>query len=357
MTKASESANLPNMYTPGQAFNPADLENLAWRAFQTHASLLRMEHYTGVLSLHGLARLAVRTGEPAYLEQARRHFQPFIQDRMIWNANFPLYFCGGAGAAYLYHNGRLREAGEAVLRRADEQDRQPRDKEGLFSHPKKSSEHIWIDTVFAVTPFYLYAGLAFDRQDWVDEAVRQALGHYNALRCEETGLLFQCRDFLGPGKLSRDHWSRGNGWGLHGMAALVQDLPGDHPRRSEVETLFVEHLQAALQYRGPEGLWRQEMTEPKAYIETSGSMLILQALGAAIEKGLLDPSHKSILFRGLREGTNYMSPDGSIFNCCPGCLCPHDGGKLAYMARGPVLNDAHAFGPYVHAFEQALPLL
>jgi unsaturated rhamnogalacturonyl hydrolase len=332
------------------------LEAIALRAFYKHASLHRFEHYTGILSLHGLARLAVRTGTPVYFEKARMQLLPFCEGRMTWKSNFPLYFCGGSASAYLHYKGHLPEARDSILRRAEEQDRQPRDPEGLFSHPNETPDHIWIDTIFAVTPFYLYAGLAFERAEWIDEAVSQTLGHLRILRNPETGLIHQCRGFVGPGELSQDHWSRGNGWALHSLAALVLDLPASHPQRKAVEVAFLDLCAAALRTQAPEGLWRQEMTEPRAYIETSGSMLIAQAFGAGVESGLLGDEYRTALVRALREALNYMMPDGSIFHCCQGCLCPFDGSKVAYLAQSPILNDHHAFGPYIHAFEQAIPV-
>lgn len=332
------------------------LEQLAVQAFEKHLALHPLDHYTGILSLHGLARLAVRTGKVRHLRQVRARLGPFYDGRMIWKANFPNYFCGGNAAAYLNWKGHLPEAEHAILQRADEQSGQPRDRMGLFSMPKYApeSQHIWIDTVFAIAPFYLYAGLAFDRPEWIDEAVEQTLGHYEALLNRETGLLHQSRDFAGPGKVSDDHWSRGNGWGLHALAALILDLPTDHARHEEIKQLFLAHMQACLAVQNEEGLWRQEMSDPMAYVETSGSFLILQALGAGIESGILDAGYRESLLRGLRGGIEYISIDGSIFHCCCGCLCPGDGSKQAYMARAPVLNDHHAFGPLIHACEQAM---
>lgn len=332
------------------------LEPLAWRAFNKHTSLHTLEHYTGILCLHGLARLAVRTDRSEYLEEVRKRLEAFWQGRAKWGANFPNYFCGGNASAYLYAKGRLPEAKDAILQRAAEQDKQPRNRVGLFSMPKHApdSQHIWIDTIFAVTPFYLYAGLAFEREEWIDEAVDQALGHYAALLNRETGLLHQSYNFAGPGKLSDDHWSRGNGWGLHAMAALILDLPTEHRRRREVEEMYLAHISASIRFQSPNGLWFQEMSDSKSYIETSGSYLILQGLGAGLEKGLLGSEYREALQKGLQAGMEYITPDGSMFHCCQGCLCPGDGSKQAYAARSAVLNDPHAFGPVIHACEQAM---
>lgn len=332
------------------------LASIARRAFEKYCGLHGFEHYAGILALHGMARLAIRTGAPRDQATIVCRLRPFADGRMEWRGNFPNYFAGGNATAYLLSKDLLSEAEDTVRERGGQQDKQPRDGNGLFRHPRRPDQDaVWIDTAFAVTPFYLYAGLALEKSAWVDEAVHQALGHCRLLRNEDTGLLFQCVNFAGPGQLSEDHWSRGNGWGLHALTALILDLPATHARRQEVEACFVSLIDAALKLQNDQGCWHQEMTDPKSYVESSGTFLILQAIGAGIEAGVLDESYAAPLWRGLSGGVAYIAGDDfTVHNCCGGCLCPGAGTKTDYAARGSILNDIHAFGPITHAFEQAM---
>lgn len=328
----------------------------AMRAFCRHVSLHDLAHYTGILSLHALARLAVITGDSENVEEARAHLLPFVCDKRRFACNFSNYLCGGNGTAYLLWKGLLPEAAEAVRCHAEQMlSDAPRDADGIFCLPgDKKRQAIFIDVAFAVTPFLLFAGLAFEEDRCFEEAFQQTRKMVEVFRDPGCGLLHQSRGFRGAGRLSDDHWSRGNGWGLLALAELANYLPNDDPRRPEAERLFVDLLNACLAVQDEDGLWHQELTDPTSYVETSGSGLILYALGVAIEKSLLPEEEARDRFRrGLRGYLDYIAPDGSVFHTCPGCLCPGDGSILQYKARSPVLNDPHAFGPVTLAFGQA----
>jgi unsaturated rhamnogalacturonyl hydrolase len=98
------------------------------------------------------------------------------------------------------------------------------------------------------------------------------------------------------------------------------------------------------------------MTDFKSYAETSGTGLILYALGAGIERGLLKAEVMEAFIKGLRGYSQYILPDGSVFHTCRGNLNPGAGTIADYKQAPPVLNDPHAFGPVTLAFGQALKL-
>lgn len=317
-----------------------------------HGSL---DHYRGIVTLHALARLA--DADPDAVPLARAEFLPYVRGERPFECFFPNYLCGGLGAAFALWRGFLPEAADPVRRHARLiLDSATRDKAGIFAHPTWPDEgRIWIDAAFAVTPFLLFAGLAFEDHACLDDAVRHTSGLIGVLRNPANGLFHQCRGFTKryPDGISRDHWSRGNGWGIYALAELACHLPDDHPRRGETLELFRGHVAACLKFRNAEGLWYQEMTEPRSYVETSGSALILYALGAGIEAGVLDASLRPVFDEGVAGLRRYVNDDFDVFHTCAGCLCPGEGSILDYMARPPVLNDSHAFGPLALAFGQA----
>ncbi len=315
------------------------------------------DHYAGIVTLHGLARLAAEGHDERLLAEVRRHLMPYVRGERTFWANFPNYFCGGNGTAYLLWRGHLPEA-EAPVRRYAEQilNEAPRDPEGILCHPKRPEAHqVWIDVAFAVTPFLLFAGLALNERRYLDEAFFQTAAMVRRLRNPENGLLHQSINFTGqlPGRISEDHWSRGNGWGAYGLVELACHLPQDHPSRPEAVAMYLDHVRACAAFQDEHGLWHQEMTEEDAYTETSGSALLLWALGYGLAAGLVDNSQRERFERGLRGLLTYISSDIDIYHTCRGCLCPGRGTKLDYMARAPIVNDCHAFGPVVLAMGQA----
>ena len=284
--------------------------DLAEALFDKHASLYSpLEGYPAIVSLHGLTRMAVITGEERLRQRARAELDPFLRGERQFRCNFPNYRCGGIGTAFLLWKGLLPEAATTVRHYAEEiMTDAPRDPAGILCHPADPPAHkIWIDVAFAVTPFLLFSGLALGEDRYLEEAFQQTAKMVAVLRDPGNGLLHQARNFNGPGRLTEDAWSRGNGWALYALSELVAFLPAHHPRRECAVRMLRDLLQACLAVRHPGGLWCQEMTEKMSYVETSGSALILYALGTALEQGLVGPEHRPVLEDGLSALLPYIT--------------------------------------------------
>ncbi|WP_043585278.1 glycoside hydrolase family 88/105 protein [Geminisphaera colitermitum] len=338
--------------------------DLALKAARKHLAVCgNFERYEGIVTLYGMTRLAAGTGDPALLAQTRDWLMPFVRGELNFWHNFPNYLCGGAASAYFLWRGHLPDVRDAVRRYADEiLNDAPRAPDGILTRPRDvEKNYVWIDVAFSVGPFLLFTGLALDDDRYIEESFQQVSKMVRLFRDPDNGLLHQGRNFNGPGKISEDHWSRGNGWGAFGLIELARHLPDDHPRKVESLALYRDHVEACARAQNDAGLWHQEMTEPGlSYVETSGSALLLYALGSGLEAGLFGASgspeeaaHRVRFERGLRGLLAYITDDLDIFHTCRGCLCPGNATKLDYRAHPPVLNDSHAFGPVVLAAGQA----
>ncbi len=70
----------------------ADCIQLALELFDKHKTLHpSLTEYTGIVSLHGLARLALLTGHESIFSKARTELEPFLTGQRTWKANFPNY--------------------------------------------------------------------------------------------------------------------------------------------------------------------------------------------------------------------------------------------------------------------------
>ncbi len=320
-----------------------------------------LDHYTGTVTLHGLARLASEVGGAEALSLIRDELKPFLAGERDFACNFPNYLCGGNATAWMLYRGLLPEAAEKVRFYAEELlNDAPKDPQGILQKGDGAPGRIWIDVAFAVTPFLIFAGMALNEERYVEEGVRQTFRMVDVFRNAERGLLHQSRGFNGPGRLSEDHWSRGNGWGAYALCELACQLPEGHPHKSESVDRLKALLNHALTFQNEQGLWHQEMTwnsyRPASYVETSGSALLLYALGAGLHAGIADDGWEAAYRQGLRGLRRYITPDFDVFHTCKGCLCPGDGSKLDYAAMPPVVNDPHAFGPLVLCYGQAAVL-
>lgn len=314
--------------------------------------------YPGSLLLHGMSEYAVQKKDPKQLNQAIRLYLDFKSKKIEGRGSFISYAAGGSGAAYLDFLSKTNLLSEQVLRHAEKMYKeQKRSSEGIITAnwAKDSLDQVFIDIAFAVTPYMLYTGLKYKREEFVDIAVFETLELFKILK-DSNGLLHQGRGFQGKGVISQDNWSRGNGWGAYALAILVRDLPNTHPRKKEVVELAKAFFTSVLKYQNSEGLWHQEMTDKTSFVETSGSGLLLYSLGIAIEKGVISKTKMDNFLKGLRAYTSYIAEDGSISNTSYGCLCPRRGFKEDYKNHTWIYNDPHAFGPVVLAFSQAIKM-
>lgn len=318
-----------------------------------------MGAYPGSLLMQSMSELAVNQGGPELLSQTLDLFALYKQNRIKGRGSAISYEAGGSGAAYLTYLRKSTALTEQVATTAEKMmQKQTRSKDGIMTAGwlKDPNEQVFIDMAFAVTPYLLYSGLALQKPAYVDMAVSQTLDLFRILHDPATGLIHQGRGFTGKGSISEDNWSRGNGWGSLALASLVRDLPDSHPRKKDVNALAKQFFTAVLKHQNAEGLWHQEMSDPRTFVETSGSGLLLYGLGVALEKNLIAKNKRADFQRGLSGLLAYVGPDGSVGSVCGPCLCPGKGTKADYAQKTGQYNDAHGFGPVVLAFAQALKL-
>ena len=337
---------------------------LAFEIYKHYKTIYpEVSHYHGIVANYGLVNLAEIAGpdseEAKLLKEVLATFPDHVKHGRY---NFPSYaICGNAKARSLW-NGLWTDA-EQVRTYADEiMYSAQRDADGIIGMPAgKPAQRVWIDVATAVTPFLLFSGLAMNEPKYLDEAARQTLMMYDLFLDPANGLLHQSRDFCGEGKISEDHWSRGNGWGICPLAELVAHLPDDHPEKARCIEYFKAHLTALLNFQSKYGMWRQEVSVEEyeglySYEETSGTALILYAMGIGLRLGILDPEVFMPAFKRGIAGLKMISIafDYSINNSCPGCLCPGDGTIRAYLShRRPFPNEPHGAGPVIMALAEA----
>lgn len=336
--------------------SPLATAELADRVLNRGLAEIDLGLYPGSLLMHGMGELAANRADPELLNRTVGFLKKFATKEIKGRGSFISYEAGGSGAALLRQRGLSKELDAQVSEAAKRMfGQQKRSGEGLlvpgWAAPEK--DQIFIDIAFAVTPYLLYAGLAEKNEAYVDLAVFETLELFRILRDPRTGLLHQGRGFQGKNVISQDNWSRGNGWGAVGLAALVRDLPATHPKRPTIEALAKDFFAAVLRHQNKNGLWHQEMTDLTSYTETSGSGLLLYGLGVMLERGVVDRKHEVDFVRGLAALPAYIAADGSVSHACIGCLCPGQGTKADYKARPWAHNDPHAFGPLVLAYAQA----
>jgi len=323
-----------------------------------------LSDYPGVLTLFASAQAAVAFGDEEWIEEIRKRLARFpyeFEERdMYFMHRFCNYRVGSLGKGFMFMKGYFDEQTNIIREYAEMTMNEPKSPEGILRHFREPDK-IWIDVVFCITPFMLYAGLTLNEPKIIDFAVEQCFKMYDVFMDKSNGLLHQTRGFLeDKTKLSEDHWSRGNGWGIIGLTELVKYLPKDSKHYTEAVSRFQAHCAALIKYQDYRGLWRQEIPEPLAWEETSGTGIFLYAIGAGIRLGLLDrETYFPVLKNGVEGLCKYcINPDYSIEKCCAGCCCPGEGAMKgtveAYLVHVmPRKDDGHGFGPVIMALTEA----
>lgn len=336
--------------------------DLAVNLFHHYEAAREVNHYYGLLAIYALAKIADADNREMTMQQAQRHLRRYPDEMRHPRYNFACYRAGGNGQAFLLMRGKNEPKADVIRQYAEETLRAPADQEGILIMPSRpEKQQIWIDVVTAVTPFMLYAGLYFQDARYVDFALHQCFAMYDALENPENHLLHQSRGFLpDPDALSMDHWSRGNGWGLVGLADIIEHLPQTHPAYPEAVRRFQRHAQALLVHQNHTGLWRQEIPEPLAWDESSGTGLILYGMGVGLRTGLLDQALYMPAFRKGIDGlvARCVNRDFSTEKSCIGCLCPGEGAQkgqpIAYITdRYAHRDEPHSFGALMLALLEA----
>ena len=323
-----------------------------------------LHHYPDILTMFAGIQAASTAKDSEWIGEVNSYLAKyphrFNDPDVFFNGSFDNYRIGGLGKGWAVMKKYFDEDKELIREYAELTINAPRSYDGVISSPI-DPDKIWVDVVFAVTPFMLYAGLILDEYKYTDFAVEQCFKMYDVFMDESNGLLHQTRGFLeDESKVSDDHWSRGNGWGLLGMTELIKYLPEDSIYYSEAVERFKAHCEALIKYQNYRGLWRQEIPEPFAWEEASGTAIFLYAIGAGMRRGILDKkTYMPVFEKGIEGICKYcINPDLSIDKGSCGCCCPGEGkmkGTVeAYLTIPmPRRNDSHVFGPVIMALTEA----
>lgn len=330
-----------------------------------HYTSAPLHHYPGILSMFAGMQAAAESKNEEWINDVKSYLAKyphrFDDPDVFFVGSFDNYRVGGLGKGWAVMKGYYDEDKQLIREYAEKTLNAPQSNDGIICHPRLVDKRIWIDVVFAITPFMLYAGLILNEKKYIDFAVEQCFKMYDVFMDKSNGLLHQTRGFLEDvNAVSKDHWSRGNGWGILGMTELVRYLPRDSKHYAEAVERFKAHCDALIKHQNFRGLWRQEIPEPLAWEEASGTGIFLYAFGVGMRRGILDREvYMPVLEKGIEGLCKYcINIDYSIDKGCCGCCCPGEGemkGTVeAYLTIPmPRRNDSHVFGPVIMALTEA----
>lgn len=286
----------------------------------------------------------------------------------------------------LEHDQKNLLAMQLMMRQLKKQPRTVADK--VYWHKAIYSYQVWLDGIFMGLPFYTLTARELMKPKQAmkiyDDAVNQIAITYKRTLDPVTGLnrhaYDETREMFWADKttgLSQHCWGRAQGWYSMALIELLDVLPDDYARRSELTDLLKKDLDAILKWQDKQsGVWYQVMDSPTRegnYLEATCSSMFAYVLLKAARKGYVDESYRQAgicAYEGIIKNFIRINPDKtiSLTNCCsvaglgPGLsdkvlkAAPNvkenrkrDGSYEYYLSEPIRDNDAKGVGPFIWA--------
>ena len=292
---------------------------------------------------------------------------------------------------------------QTMMKQLQDQPRTKADK--VYWHKAIYAYQVWLDGIFMGLPYRCLTAPIMEKnakgnrksqtsnlksQTIYDDAVDQLLITYQRTLDPKTGLNRHAYDetrkafWADPQTgLSQHCWGRAQGWYTMALIEVLDALPEDYARRSEVIGLLQKDFDAILKWQDKQsGVWYQVMDSPGRegnYLESTCSAMFTYALLKAYRKGYVGTKYRDAGIRAYKGIINHfirVNEDKtiSLTNCCAVAgLGPaatdevvaamkqvnpkgsvkenrrRDGGYAYYLSEPIRDNDAKGIGPFIWA--------
>ena len=221
---------------------------------------------------------------------------------------------------------------------------QPRTKvDHVFWHKAIYSYQVWLDGIFMGLPFRCLTAPITEKgknaqrsmlnaQQIYDDAVDQLKTTYERTLDPTTGLnrhaYDETRNTFWADKetgLSQHCWARAQGWYSMALIEVLDALPEDYARRSEVIDLLRKDLAAVVKWQDKKtGTWYQVMDSPARqgnYLESTATSMFAYVLLKAARKGYVGNEYREAgkrAYEGIIKNMIRINSDRtiSLTNCC-----------------------------------------
>lgn len=196
--------------------------------------------------------------------------------------------------------------------------RLPRTQEQGLQHivsGNRNENQLWDDTLYMAVLFLAKMGRILNRDDYVQESVRQFLVHIKYLIDRKSGLFFHGWTFDGCHHFANALWGRGNSWytaGLVDYLECLEGLPALGGVRSFLLSTLLRQAEALERCQDKSGLWHTLLDDANSYLETSASSAFAYGILKAVRKGFLPARFTLVGERAVRGVLEQIAPDGTV---------------------------------------------
>jgi rhamnogalacturonyl hydrolase YesR len=341
-------------------------------AFQLESPYTDWRYWNGVLNI-ALMRLGETLRENLYYDFAvnnvafnfdnYRYFEERYKGEGKWNYPFGQRFimeelddCGAMGASVIevYRRDRqdryrayIDQAAAHILTK------QARLEDGTLARSFPHKWTLWSDDLYMSIAFLSRMGELTRDDKYFDDAAMQVINFQKYVFDPSMGLMHHCwySDVQRPGVA---FWGRANGWALLAQIDLLDRLPKDHAKRTQLLQILQQHILGVARYQGADGLWHQLLDKTDSYLETSCSAMFTYVIARSVNKGYIEPRYASIALRGWEGVMTKIRVDGQVEGVCTGTSVSDD--LVFYYRRPAPLNDAHGIGAVILAGTEILQM-
>lgn len=208
----------------------------------------------------------------------------------------------------------------------------PRMDDGTLARDWPNVHTVWADDLYMLVPFLVRMGKITGNVKYFDEAVKQ-VEQYNKYLFDEISGLYYHGYFADIKQNNSAHWLRANGWIALAQVEVIDFLPEDHPGRQMMIAFLQRQIVGFSRYQDISGIWRQLISKPDSYIETSGSAMFIYAVARAVNKGWIDHLYFRIADEAWKGLLTHVTDEGMLKDVCVGTGMTKD---LVFYYRRPV---------------------
>jgi unsaturated rhamnogalacturonyl hydrolase len=179
-------------------------------------------------------------------------------------------------------------------------------------------EQAWVDTMMMAGLFLLRVGKLLNREDYVEDGLKQYHGHEDFLQDPNTNLYYHGWDNIAKNHMSSIYWARGNGWAALTMAKALELVEVQHPSYMIIDCSLRDQLSTLVRLQDESGLWHTIVDDPTSYFEVSGSSAIAASI---LTRGTLYNKYTQKAINGI---INEIEEDGKVSNVSAGTAVMKD---------------------------------
>jgi len=329
--------------------------------------------YEDGLMLNGMYEIYKETGNKDYLQYIQDNIDLFVDGQgNIANYNYDEFNLdhvnNGKVLLDLYHETNDQRYKVAADKLYDQLLHQPKTKGGTFWHKNMYPYQVWLDGLYMGSVFYGRYQNVFGITENIEDTVHQFLSAYDVTVDQKTGLCYHAYDktkqmyWANPENGHSPHfWLRSIGWFIMSMVDVQEYISDDIEGKKQINNNLNNLLDAIQKVADPvTNLWYQipdEGDRPMNYLESSGSLMILNAIAKALRKGYISSEKwTSILNKGWKNAIEqfisltdkgYVNVNKIAHVGGLGGDTHRDGSFAYYISEPIVVNDHKGVGPFL----------